>query len=55
LIKPSTSQSCNSQKLEQYPDDDVEEVNYGSSSPEEIYQHENNGDSDWDEDHFIYD
>jgi len=32
---------------------DIEELIYGSSSLEEIYQHENNG--DWDQDHFIYD
>ena len=41
--------------MEHHPADEVEEVNYGSSSPEEIYQHENNCDFDWDQDCFIYD
>ena len=47
--------------MEHYPVTDVEEFNYGSFSPEEICQHENNGDFDWDQDrlfminvHFIW-
>ena len=36
--------------MEQCPQEDVEEVNYGSSSLEEVHQQENNGDFDWDQD-----
>ena len=34
---------------------DYEEVNYGSSLLEEVYQQDNNKDFDWDQDCFIYD
>ena len=48
-IKSSTSQLCNSEKLDHHPADEIEEFNYGSSSLEELYLHKNIGDFDWDD------
>ena len=44
-----------SSNSDQHSEDDVEEVNYGSSSLEDLYNQEKTGDWDWDKDCFIYD
>ena len=43
------------QNLKQQYDDDVEEVNYGSSSFEGVFIQEEKGDWGWHQDCFIYD
>ena len=43
-----------SSNSDQHSEDDVEEVNYGSSSLEDLYTQEKTGDWDWDKDCFIY-